>query len=141
MSLHLVVSWLHLVLGVGVAGMALFWAIMGRSLTLAHAPDEAQRLLEIAGSARWPHVGLPEEARLPLGLVGLLILVLYALTGLMQALLSGAGSTLGSGIKAVLVIALLGVFRFLFRRPTPLMGYVALVLALALVADAALMQA
>ena len=38
-------------------------------------------------------------------------------------------------------VLLLGVFRFLFRRPTPLMGYVALVLALALVADAALMQA
>ena len=140
MSLYLVVAWLHLVLGVAVTGMALWWAIMGRALSLAHPADEAQRLLELAGSARWPHVGLPHEARLPLGLVGILILFLYVLTGMAQTILAGATSTTGSMIKAVLVIALLIVFRFLSRRPTPALGYAALVLALALIADTALMQ-
>jgi hypothetical protein len=127
--------WLHLVLGVVVTGLALFWAMIGRALSRGATPAETQRLLAAAAGARWPHVGVPWSARLPLPLLGIVVLVVAAVSGI----LLGTPGTLVSGTKVVLVIALLICFRFIGRQPTPALGYASLALALAIMALSTLM--
>lgn len=127
--------WLHLVLGVAVTGLGLFWAIMGRALSRGVAPAEAQRLLAVAAAARWPHVLVPWSARLPLPLLGIVVLILAAVTGV----LLGTPGTLVSGAKVLLVVALLVCCRFIGKQPTPALGYASLGLALAIMALSTLM--
>jgi hypothetical protein len=122
--------WLHLVLGVVVTGLALFWAVMGLSLARAHPAPEAQRLLGVAAGARWPHVVVPAGWRLPLPRVSLAALIVA----------SGIGVGLPAALDLVLIVklvlcaALLVVFLRLARQPTATLGYLALALALAVTA-------
>jgi hypothetical protein len=134
-NFYAVLVWLHLLLAVAVTGYTLFWAIMGRALGQTVSTADSERLLGIAATARWPHVVVPWEMRLPLWLVGILLLVAAAVTGL----LLGTPGNLASGIKVVLVIALLIGLRLLSRRPTPALGYGCLSLALAIVAVSTLL--
>ena len=127
--------WLHLLLGVLVTGICLFWAIMGRVLGRTEPAPEATRLLGVVAAARWPHLLVPWEMRLPLWLLGISLVVLAAGTGL----LLGSPGNLVSGIKAVLVILLLVVFRFLGRAPTPALGIGSLLLALTIMAISTLL--
>lgn len=127
--------WLHLVLGVVVTGLALFWAIMGRALTRGAEAADAPRLLAVAAGARWPHVVVPWSARLPLPLLGIVVLVAAAVTGV----LLGTPGTLVSGLKVVAVVALLVCFRQIGKQPTAPLGYAALTLALLIMALSTLM--
>jgi hypothetical protein len=125
---HAFLVWLHLLLAVLVTGLTLFWAVMGRALSRDGPSGETEQMLAIASAARWPHVIVPWELRIPLWLMGILVLSLAALTGI----LLGTPGNLVSGIKVALVIALLISFRFLGRRPTPALGVGCLALALAI---------
>jgi hypothetical protein len=130
-----VLAWLHLVLGVVVTGFALFWAIMGRALSRGAEAAEAPRLLAVAASARWPHVVVPWSARLPLPLLGIVVLAVAAVTGV----LLGTPGTLVSGLKVVAVVALLVCFRQIGRQPTAALGYAGLALALVIMALSTMM--
>jgi hypothetical protein len=122
--------WLHLVLGVLVTGLALFWAVMALSLRRAHPAPEADRLLAVAAAARWPHVAVPASWRLPLPLVSAAALVVA----------SGIGVGLPAPLDALLIVklvlcaGLLVVFLRLARRPSAALGHAALALALGVVA-------
>ncbi len=94
--------WLHLVASVLVTGLALFWAIMARALGRTSSSGEAARLLGVAASARWPHTIVPWNARLPLWLLGLVLVVVAAVTGLAL----GLPFTATFAVKLVLVLAL-----------------------------------
>ncbi len=117
--------WLHLLGGIVVTGLALFWAIMGRSLTTAQGPAEARRLLAVTTTARWPHVGLPWKLRLPLPLLSAAALLVVAFLGFLLP----AGFGIAIVLKSVASFAMLVCFLALARRPSPEFGYAALALA------------
>jgi len=117
--------WLHVVGGVVVTGLALFWAIMGHALARAHDRTEAERLLGIAASARWPHVALPEKLRLPLPLASAAALIATGLIGLVLP----AGYGWAMLFKLLASLGLLLCFLALGRRPVPALGHAALALA------------
>lgn len=135
MSSGAFLAWLHLVLGVVVTGLALFWAILARALTRGAEAAEAPRLLAVAAAARWPHVAVPWSARLPLPLLGIVVLIAAAVTGV----LLGTPGTVMSGLKVVAVVALLVCFRQIGRQPTATLAYASLALALAIMALSTLM--
>ena len=122
--------WLHLVLAVVVTGLALFWALMGLSLSRVHPAAEAERLLAVAATARWPHVAVPWKWRLPLPLASAAALVVASGIGV------GLPATLDALliVKLVLCAGLLVVFLRLARQPSASLGYAALALALVVVA-------
>jgi hypothetical protein len=70
-----------------------------------------------------------------LWLVGILLVLLAAVSGI----LLGTPGNLVSGIKVLLVIALVIGFRFLSRRPTAALGLGCLALALAIMAVSTLL--
>jgi hypothetical protein len=127
--------WLHLVGGIVVTGLALFWAILGRSVGRVHDPVETNRLLQVAAGARWPHVVVPWKLRLPLPLLAAAALVVVALLGFLLPASYGAAML----AKLAASLGLLLCFVALGRRPTPMLGYATLgyaALALALIATA-----
>ena len=129
-----VLPWLALVASVVATGLALFWAIMAKALSEAHPAEEARRLLGIAAGARWPHVVVPWKLRLPLPIVGAAVTLLYlALLWLQELPVEGAilVTTLCGALLA-------GLFLVIGQRPRPLMGYLALGLAVLMMASSAL---
>lgn len=127
--------WLHLVGGIVVTGLALFWAILARSVGQVHDPVETNRLLEVAAGARWPHVVVPWKLRLPLPHLAAMALVVVALIGFLLPASYGAAML----AKLLATLGLLLCFAALARRPTPSLGYAALgyaALALAVIATA-----
>jgi hypothetical protein len=72
---------LHIVLGIVLTGQALFWFVMNVALRREYDPISTMGWLRIAQKARWPHVVVPWNLRLPLPLVGWLTLALLGLTG------------------------------------------------------------
>ena len=126
--------WLHLVGGIVVTGLALFWAILGHSLGRAHEPVETGRLLQVAAGARWPHVVVPWKLRLPLPLLAAAVLVVAALIGFLLPTSYGAAML----AKLAASLGLLLCFVALGRRPTPVLGYAALALAVIATALSAL---
>ncbi|GBD44892.1 hypothetical protein HRbin40_02384 [bacterium HR40] len=83
MSLHLLLVWLHLVTAVVLTGFALYWAILRLALPRLGLSKRMPELLAAAHGARWPHVGLPFQLRLPVPWLGLLATLFLAATGLL----------------------------------------------------------
>lgn len=117
--------WLHLLGGIVVTGLALFWAIMGWSLSRVHDGAETRRLLQLTAAARWPHVGLPWKLRLPLPVFGATALLVVAFIGFLLPASFGVASIVKIAASFGLLVCL-----FAFSRlPSPTLGYVALAFA------------
>jgi hypothetical protein len=127
--------WLHLVASVLVTGLSLFWAIMALALGRTSSSSEAARLFGIAASARWPHTIVPWNARVPLWLLGLVLVAVAAVTGLAL----GLPLTVTFAVKLVLVLALVVALAGLRSRGAGRLGLVCLVLALAITAVSTLL--
>lgn len=83
MDLYRATAWLHIVLGIVLAGQALFWVVMLAALRQRFGATGALPLLQDAKGARWPHVGVPERFRVPLPVVAWLTLMALAATGVL----------------------------------------------------------
>jgi hypothetical protein len=92
MGSYQVAAFFHLVLAVLVTGYALFWAIMGLSLSTRFGPKEVLGHLDTVKASRWPHVIVPWKLRLPLPFVGWLLLGAIAVSGLATGYLSLSGT-------------------------------------------------
>jgi hypothetical protein len=131
-------AYVHLVAGVLLTGYALFWGMLALSLTRHSNPAEVERLLTVAGAARWPHVVLPMALRLPLPWVGWIFLLATAFTGvLLLPTAPISGMLLG---KVVLFVILLGSQLMLTLRPTPARAFVNLAVVVLIVAASALLR-
>lgn len=131
MDLYRLTAFAHLVLAVLVTGYALFWAIMALALRRVCTPAEVEGHLATVAAARWPHVALPRRFRLPLPLVGWLLLAAAIASGVLLGALGGShGPALPFGLKLAVLLALLVVHRALVRRPRPAPAWVALPLVL-----------
>ena len=75
--------WLHLVLGIVLAGQALFWMVMLAGLRQRFGAAGAMPWLLEAKAARWPHVAVPQRLRLPLPLVAWATLAAIVVTGVL----------------------------------------------------------
>jgi hypothetical protein len=128
--------YVHLICGVVLTGLALYWFIMRTALRQRFSAGETQDLLQIANRARWPHVAIPYALRLPLPWVAWAILGLLVASGLSILHLRGA-APVGAlwWLKMALVAAVVGIQLLTTPRPRPkLIGLnLALVLAAVLV--------
>lgn len=126
----------HLVLAVLVTGYALFWAIMALALRRVASPAETETHLAVVAAARWPHVMVPWRYRLPLPIVGWLLIAAAVASGLLVGALGGARELgLAFWLKLAAILALLAVQAMLGRRPRPAwawLGLPAVVLVLVL---------
>ncbi|MCS6780257.1 MAG: hypothetical protein NZ555_11215 [Geminicoccaceae bacterium] len=125
---------LHLVVAIFFVGYLLFWAILALALGRDRGPAEVERHLAVAAAARWPHVLVPWKLRLPLPVVGWLLLALAVGSGVLAGAASGS-SHLGFAfwLKLAAVGLLFAVHLPLARRPRALWAWVALPVALLVV--------
>jgi hypothetical protein len=141
MGSYQVAAFLHLVLAVLVTGYALFWAIMGLSLSTRFGPKEVFEYLDTVKASRWPHVFIPWKLRPALPLVGWLLLGATAVSGLTTGYLGARVGDL-TPLYVVKILLFLGVLvshARLARRPIPAAGYVALSLVLLILVASTLM--
>ncbi len=111
MTAHLVLVWLHLVAAVVLTGLALYWTILRLALPrLGHGARTAE-LLAAAHAARWPHVVVPWKLRIPIPLLGLLVTLFLAATGLA---LGDAGADPGLWRAKLAFVALLALVQLAF---------------------------
>ena len=121
----------HLVLAVLVTGYALFWAIMALALRRSPRAAESEALLATVAAARWPHVVVPWHLRLPLPLLGWLLLAAAIASGLLVGALGGPRELgLAFWLKLAAVIAVLALHASLARRPRPVPAWLGLPLVL-----------
>lgn len=81
MDAYRITVWLHIVLGITLAGQALFWMVMLTALRQRFGAAGAMPWLMEAKAARWPHVAVPQALRLPLPWVAWATLVAVCLSG------------------------------------------------------------
>lgn len=110
-------TFLHLVFAIVLTGQALFWFIMLVALRQRLDAAETDRYLGIVNHARWPHVAVPYELRIPLSLMSWLVLVVLAATGSVILALSGAPQNALWWTKLGLFAAILIAQALLSRRP------------------------
>lgn len=79
----------HIFFSILLVGLALFWVIMQTALGRRFAAAEAQRLLQVTQSARWPHVGVPYAWRLPLPWLTWAVILGAWVSGILNATLGG----------------------------------------------------
>jgi hypothetical protein len=140
MGSYQVAAFFHLVLAVLVTGYALFWAIMGLSLSTRFGPKEVLGHLDTVKTSRWPHVIVPWKLRLPLPFVGWLLLGAIAVSGLATGYLSARMDSISLYVvKLLLFLVLLVGHARLARRPTPAPGYLALALVVLILVASTLM--
>jgi hypothetical protein len=121
----------HLVLAVLVTGYALFWSIMALALRRVCSPAETETHLATVAAARWPHVVVPWRLRLPLRLLGWLLLAAATGSGLLVGALGGPRELgLPFWLKLAAVIAVLALHASLARRPRPVPAWLGLPLVL-----------
>ncbi len=128
-------AYLHLLLSVFLTGYALFWAVMAMALRQRFDQPQTAEYLGVVGRARWPHVLVPWRLRLPLPMVGWLLLALLVATGALA--LQGAGSVAVGPtmlVKLLLVVLLVVVHALLALRPRPSLCVAGLGLTLAVLA-------
>jgi hypothetical protein len=129
----------HLFLSILLAGQALYWLTMLASLRQRFAADETQRLLQVASTARWPHVAVPYKLRLPLPGVLALTVVGLVLTGLeIVHLRGGLPDGLRWRVKWALVLAVVASLTALALRPRPMAIRIAFVLVLTTIVASAI---
>lgn len=132
MGLYQLAALAHLLLAVLVTGYALFWAIMALALRRVCSPMESEAHLATVAAARWPHVVIPWRWRLPLPLVGWLLLAAAIASGLLVGALGGPRElALAFWLKLAAVLALVAAHLMLARRPRPLVAWIGLPLVLA----------
>jgi hypothetical protein len=131
-------AYVHLVAGVLLTGYALFWAILALSLGRQSEDAAVRRLLGLANSARWPHVGVPAALRLRWPAVGWIFLLVTALTGVL--LLAGAAFSVILAVKLVLFLVLLGSQLMLTLRPAPAVACLNCAVVVLIIAASALLR-
>ncbi len=121
----------HLVLAILVTGYALFWAIMALALRRTFSAAETEAHLATVAAARWPHVAVPWRYRLPLPILGWLLIAAAVLSGLLVGALGGQRELgLAFLLKLLVLAAVIGVHLPLARRPRPLPAWLGLPLVL-----------
>lgn len=117
MDLIRATAYAHIIFSILLVGQALYWMIMTIALSRRHDPAEAERLLQIANRARWPHVVVPPALRIPLPWIGWLTIAALLVTGAVSVMLRGFAGDLLWWIKFGLVVAIAIVQVPLTRRP------------------------
>ena len=142
MGLYPLSAFAHLFLAVLVTGYALFWAILALALRRSPRAAETAALLATAAEARWPHRLVPWRLRLPLSVVGWLLLAAALATGLLAGALGGPRElTLAFWVKLAAVLVLGALHAAFLRRPRPLPAWAGLaVLLLVLVLSVPLVR-
>lgn len=124
-------AFFHILMAILVVGYCLFWAIMARALGRDRDAAEVERHLRTVARARWPHVVVPYRWRLPLPMVGWLLLLGAAASGTLAGLVGGLEPRgLIFWLKLAAVILLFAVHAALAQRPRPAWALSALPLAL-----------
>jgi len=117
MDLIRATAFVHIIFSILLVGQALYWMIMVTALNKRHGAAEADRLLQAANRARWPHVVVPHSMRLPLPWIAWLTLAAIAGTGAISLALRGFSGDLLWWIKLGLFVAIAIVQVPLTRRP------------------------
>ena len=131
MDLYRLSVFAHIFFSILLVGLALFWVIMQTALGRRFAAPEAARLLQVAQSARWPHVAIPYAWRLPLPWVTWAVIIGLWGSGLLSAAINGRSGWPEWWAKWALVAAIMVLQLLMTRRPRPALfrAYFALVLA------------
>jgi hypothetical protein len=127
--------WLHIVLGIVLAGQALFWLVMLAALRQRFGAEGAGPWLLEARSARWPHVAVPQPLRLPLPYVAWATLAAICLTGVLLISFRNVPGGLFWSLKLWL-LAGIGVMQLLLTwrlLPLAIVGNFVLTLAIMIV--------
>lgn len=119
MDLVRTIAFAHIIFGILLVGQALYWMVMSIALNRRHGPVEADRLLQVAQRARWPHVVVPPALRIPLPWIAWLTIAALFVTGLIGVMLRGFAGDLMWWIKFGLFVAIVIVQIPLTRRPAP----------------------
>lgn len=122
---------LHIVFSILLVGLALFWIIMQMALGRRGDAATAQRLLDIAQAARWPHVAVPQAWRLPLPWLTWGVILALCGTGVLAAALGRVPEGPLWWAKLALVAAIIVVQATMTGRARPALyrPWFALVLA------------
>ena len=118
MDTYRITVWLHLVLGIVLAGQALFWMVMLAGLRQRFGAAGALPWLMEAKAARWPHVAVPQRLRLPLPLVAWATLAVLVATGALLVMLREPGGPFWT-VKLVLLAGVVLAQAVLTVRPLP----------------------
>lgn len=137
MSLHLLGVWIHLVVGIVLAGYALFWLVMAYALQNAGGDLDTAATLSRIGRAGWPPFIAPPALRIPLLGLGWLVLAVVIVSGV--ALLHGRTDWVII-TKSVLVLLFALVHAWFTLRPSPRAALAGAVLIGALVGVSAFLR-
>ena len=126
----------HIFFSILLVGMALFWIIMHTALGRRFDAAESTRLLNVAQSARWPHVAVPYALRLPLPWLTWAVILALCASGLLNLALGRVPQGPLWWTKLALVVAILTLQGLMTRRARPALyrAWFVLVLAAVLVA-------
>jgi hypothetical protein len=127
----------HIFFSILVVGLALFWVIMRVALGRRFESDEAQRHLRIAQAARWPHVGVPLEWRLPLPWLTWAVVAGLWASGFASALTGGHSQWSEWSLKWAFVAVVTVLQLFMTHRVRPGLFNLQLALLLATIAISA----
>jgi hypothetical protein len=137
--LNRLLTFIHILAGIALTGLALYWSIMVVAVRQRFSDAEARELLASAGSARWPHVVVPFRFRLPLPWVFWIVLVVLAATGFAVADVRFSSGAPLYNVKLVLVGAVALLQIALTRRLIPPLAFASFALVLIIVALSGLM--
>lgn len=116
MYLHLFGVWLHIVVGIVLAGYALFWLVMAYALQRGGGELQTAPTLSMIGRAGWPPFIAPPAVRIPLLGLGWLLLAFMIVSGVM--LLHGRFDWVITA-KVVLVVLFALAHGWFTLRPSP----------------------
>jgi hypothetical protein len=123
----------HLVLAIVLVGQALFWFIMSVALRQRFDKVETERYLAIVNGARWPHVVVPYNLRIPLSLMSWLVIGLLVATGFLLLVFRAAPENMLWWIKIGLLTAIVVVQVNLSQGPTAAVIRLNMILTLAII--------
>ncbi len=125
------IAFAHILFSILLVGQALFWMIMASVLNTRYGALEADRLLQVANRARWPHVVVPLSLRIPLPWIAWLTLAAIAGTGAVGLVLRGFSGDWLWWTKLGLFAAIAIVQVPLSRHPGPALIRINFVLVIA----------
>jgi hypothetical protein len=123
----------HLVLAIVLVGQALFWFIMSVALRQRFDKVETERYLAIVNGARWPHVVVPYNLRIPLSLMSWLVIGLLVATGFLLLVFRAAPENVLWWTKIGLLTAIVVVQVNLSQKPTAAVIRLNMILTLAII--------